>query len=174
MTLAGCVLEPVAPVEDVTEVSTAPSSPVVEHQLTVQEAPAPPPAPVATMPLLVPPKDPVPFRLGAGYGALAKVDVEGCRERGLQAGYVRVRATFSRVGYVVRASVESPAEPPPAALDCIADELRQAGVPAFDGADVRLSKTYFIAPGGGVVAPPPPPALPAPPAPAVEPPSQSD
>lgn len=56
--------------------------------------------------------------------------------------------TFNRVGYVARASVESPTAPPSTALDCIADELRQTGVPAFDGTDVRLSRTYFVAPPG--------------------------
>jgi hypothetical protein len=153
LTLAGCEIEPLAPVEYPSD-GPPPAPPVVERQLTVQSEDAPPALPPATMPLLVPPKDPVPFRIGAGYGALSHIDVSSCRDRGLQSGYLRVRATFNRVGTIVRASVETPTEPPPTALDCIADELRQAGVPAFDGADVRLSKTYFVAPGGQAQAAP--------------------
>jgi hypothetical protein len=107
----------------------------------------------------------VPFRIGAGYGALARVDFANCSERGLPPGYMRIRATFSRVGIVARASVESPTEPPSTALDCIADGLRQTGVPAFDGKEVRLSKTYFVAPAAprpveatAAPAPAPPPS----------------
>ncbi|HEY6458828.1 MAG TPA: hypothetical protein VIY73_01725, partial [Polyangiaceae bacterium] len=89
-------------------------------------------------------RDPVRFQIGAAYGALARVDVDACRGSGLQPGYVHVRATFARAGYVVRASVASAAALPPQALDCIADGLRQTGVPAFDGGEARLSKTYFV------------------------------
>jgi hypothetical protein len=146
LAVTGCALEPATPVA--TEGPAPVSQPVVEVQLTV--APEEEPAPPAQAIVLVhaAPRDPVPFPIGAGYGALARVDFGGCSERGLPAGYLRVRATFNRVGYVARASVETPTAPPSTALDCIADELRQTGVPAFDGTDVRLSKTYFVAPPG--------------------------
>lgn len=139
-TLAGCAIEPRTPVE--TAVDEAPrATPQVEEQVTVAAADG-----------VAPPEhgaglDPVPFQIGAGYGALSRVDLGACRERGLPSGYVRVRATFTRVGYVVRASVETATPPPAPALDCIADRLRQTGVPAFDGKDARLSKTYFVEPG---------------------------
>lgn len=120
---------------------------LVERQITVapEEAPASPALPPS--PRDRPAPDPVRFQMGAGYGALSQVDVESCRERGLQTGYLHVHATFTRLGYVVRASVESQSPPPPPALDCIADRLRQAGVPQFDGSEATLSKTYFVAPG---------------------------
>jgi hypothetical protein len=121
---------------------------VVETQLTIApdapEQPARPAQAIALTPAAL--RDPVPFRIGAGYGALARVDFTSCSERGLPPGYMRVRATFNRVGYIARASVESSTEPPSTALDCIADGLRQTGVPAFDGQEVRLTKTYFVAP----------------------------
>jgi hypothetical protein len=157
LTIGGCALEPLTPVEAPDQGPVAVAEPVVERQLTVASEEAPPPPPPTTMPALVPPRDPVPFRIGAGYGALARVDFSGCRDRGLPSGYLRLRATFNRVGSVVHASVESRDEPPPAALDCIADELRQTGVPAFDGGDVRLSKTYFVAAAQAQPAPPPAP-----------------
>jgi len=146
----GCMLEPLTPVA--TPDGPAPvAEAVVERQLTVaSEEPNDPPAP--SEPLRVAPRDPVPFRMGAGYGALARVDLASCSERGLPPGYLHLRATFNRVGYVVRASVETLQEPPPSALDCIADGLRQTGVPAFDGGDVRLSRTYFVAPSAPTAA----------------------
>jgi hypothetical protein len=144
--ITGCILEPATPVATGLDGPPPVAAPVVESQLNVapDEEPAAP-APASGL-LHAAPRDPVPFPIGAGYGALARVDFASCSERGLPPGYLRVRATFSRVGYVVRASVESPQEPPAAALACIADGLRQTGVPAFDGTDVRLSRTYFVAP----------------------------
>lgn len=142
--VAGCVHEPaVAP-------ATGQDGPppfaeaLSEAQLTVftDDAPAAPQAARVEAPVIKP--DPVRFRIGAGYGALARVDLGQCRDRGLQSGYLRVRATFTRVGYVARAAVASVTLPPPAALDCIADQLRQTGVPSFDGEDARLTKTYFV------------------------------
>jgi hypothetical protein len=106
--------------------------------------------------------DPIRFQIGAGYGALSHVDVASCRDRGLQAGYLHVHATFTHFGYVVRASVESPAAPPAPALDCIAEHLRQAGVPQFDGTEATLSKTYFVEPGATPSQEQLPPAAPAP------------
>jgi len=144
LVITGCIVQPAAPVA--MEGPAPVASPVVEVQLTVAPEEEPPPPAQAIAPLRAAPRDPVRFPIGAGYGALARVDFAGCSERGLPAGYIRVRATFNRVGYVARASVESPTAPPPTALDCIADGLRQTGVPAFDGTDVRLSKTYFVAP----------------------------
>ena len=142
--LSACELEPLTPVEAPSEFPVAAAEPVVERQLTVAPEEAPPPPPPPTFPALTRPRDRVPFRIGAGYGALGRVDFSGCLGRGLPVGYLRLRATFNRLGSVVRASVETRDEPPPAALDCIAEELRQTGVPAFDGEDVRLSRTYFV------------------------------
>jgi len=134
---------------------------LVERQITVtpEEAPAPPALPPS--PRDKPTPDPVRFQMGAGYGALSHVDVSTCRDRGLQAGYFHVHATFSHEGYVMRASVESEAPPSPPALDCIAEVLRQAGVPRFDGSEATLTKTYFVA-TGGPAAPEQPAAAPAP------------
>lgn len=136
---------------------------LVEREITVapQEAPAPAPPALPASPHDKPAPDPVHFQMGAGYGALSHVDVASCRGRGLQGGYVHVHATFTPDGYVVRASVESEAAPSPPALDCIAEMLRQAGVPRFDGTEATLSKTYFVA-QGGVVPVPEQPAAPSP------------
>lgn len=151
---AGCLPAPAAPAAGQERPEPVPEA-LVEYQITVAtptpspataaEPPAPPETAAAGFPSSM--ADPVPFQIGAGYAALGRVDLDDCRESGLQAGYVRVRATFTRVGYVVRASVASSAAPPPRALDCIADRLRQTGVPSFDGGEARLSKTYFVEPG---------------------------
>lgn len=141
-----------------------PEEALVARQITVaaEEAPSGPVMPPS--PRDRPTPDPIRFQIGAGYGALSQVDVAACRGRGLQAGYLHVHATFTHMGYVVRASVESQAAPPPPALDCIAEHLRQAGVPQFDGTEATLSKTYFVEPGAMPAPeqlPPPPPAPPA-------------
>jgi len=142
--LPACEVEPRTPVESPADVQAAAVEPVVERQLTVAPDPGQEPAPAPVIAVLAPRRDRVPFRIGAGYGALGRIDFSGCLDRGLPVGYLRLRATFSRIGSVVHASVETRDEPPPAALDCIAEELRQTGVPAFDGAEVRLSRTYFV------------------------------
>jgi hypothetical protein len=146
----GCVQGPAIDVEAPGEGSAAPAVALLERQITVAPDEAPPAATARTeaSPRRLAP-DPVAFQLGAGYGALSRVDLDACRERGLQAGYLRVHATFTGYGYVVRASVEGETAPSPAALDCIADQLRQAGVPAFDGGEARLTRTYYVerAPG---------------------------
>jgi hypothetical protein len=91
-----------------------------------------------------PPRDPVFFALGAGYGALGQVDVLPCRDRGLPAGYLRIRATFRPSGHVAHAAVESLAAPPEEALECIGEQLEATSVPPFDGGDVTLSRIYFV------------------------------
>ncbi|MGO9832788.1 MAG: hypothetical protein ACLP1X_01095 [Polyangiaceae bacterium] len=93
-----------------------------------------------------PPPEPVFFRIGAGYGALGQIDLEPCRDRGLDGGYLRMRVTFHRSGGVARATVEGPVQPPPEALACIGERLQAAMVPAFDGGDVTLSKSLFVTP----------------------------
>jgi len=142
--LPACQLEPLQALTPVEAFPVAAVEPVVERQLTVAPEEARPPPPPPTFAALTRPRDFVPFRIGAGYGALGQVDFSGCLGRGLPVGYLRLRATFNRLGSVVRASVETRDEPTPAALDCIAEELRQTEVPAFDGDDVRLSRTYFV------------------------------
>jgi hypothetical protein len=129
---------------------------LVQRQITVTPEDAPTPPALPPSPRDRPTPDPVRFQMGAGYGTLSHVDVASCRERGLQAGYVHVHATFTPDGYVVRASVESEAPPSSPALDCIAEVLRQAGVPRFEGNEATLSKTYFVAMGAS------PPEQPAP------------
>jgi hypothetical protein len=104
-------------------------------------------APVAYLPASPrdrPSPDPVPFRLGAGRGALGRVDLAACREQGLPLGYLHVRVTFRRTGRVVHAAVESPEAPTPEALSCIGEQLEATLVPAFDGGDVTLSKSFFV------------------------------
>ncbi len=89
-------------------------------------------------------REPVPFHLGAGYGALGHVDLRACREQGLQPGYLRMHITFRDDGRVVHAAVESGEAPPDEALACIGQQLKMAMVPAFDGDDVSLSKSFFV------------------------------
>jgi hypothetical protein len=89
-------------------------------------------------------RDPVPFHIGAGYGALGHVDLHSCRDQGLQAGYLRMHVTFRDDGRIVRAAVEAGDAPPDEALACIGQQLKMAMVPAFDGDDVSLSKSFFV------------------------------
>lgn len=88
--------------------------------------------------------DPVFFRIGAGYGALGLVDLAPCQDQGL-AGYVRVHVTFSGSGQATRAAIEGRVAPSPEALSCIGQQLRVATVPVFEGGDVTVSKTFFVA-----------------------------
>jgi hypothetical protein len=88
--------------------------------------------------------DPLFFALGAGYGALGRIDLGPCKDQGLQPGYLRLRVTFRGSGRVVRAAVESPVAPPAPALACIGGQLEAAMVPGFEGGDVTLSKTLFV------------------------------
>jgi hypothetical protein len=148
MAPVGCLHEPDADLDTGIYQPIVVTSSGVERQITVTTEDAP-----AVAPALLPPsprdrveRDRIPFRVGAGYGALSHVDLDVCRERGLPAGYVHVRATFAHVGYVVRASVGSASEPPSPALDCVAETLRQVGVPEFEGAEATLSKTYWVGP----------------------------
>jgi hypothetical protein len=99
----------------------------------------PPPSPADH-----PRPDPIPFRIGAGRGVLGQVDLRPCKEQGLAPGYLHVRVTFHNDGHIVHAAVESPAPPPEGALSCIGEQLEVAAVPAFDGRDVVLSKSYFV------------------------------
>jgi hypothetical protein len=96
-----------------------------------------------------PTSDPVFFHLGAGYGAIGQVDLAPCHDRGLDAGYIRVRVTFGGTGSVVGAMVETLTQPPPDALACIAERIEGASVPMFQGGDVTLSKSIFVAAAGG-------------------------
>lgn len=88
------------------------------------------------------------FALGAGYGALGRIDLAGCRDQGLPPGYWHVRVTFGPSGRIVHASVESPVAPSREALACVADKLTEPSVPRFDGHGVTLSKSIFVAPPG--------------------------
>jgi len=88
--------------------------------------------------------DPVFFRLGAGYGALGQVDLAPCRDHGLPRGYVHVRVTFRTDGRVAHAALQSDVLPPAEALACVGERLELASVPAFEGGDVTLSKSFFV------------------------------
>jgi len=88
--------------------------------------------------------EPVLFHLGAGYGALGGLDLTSCRDRGLQAGYLRMSVTFRSSGRIVHAAVRSSMAPPPEALACIGEQLEVAMVPMFEGDDVTLSKSFFV------------------------------
>jgi len=157
MAPAGCLHEP-AEIDTGIYQPVVPTASGVERQITVTKEDAPaadPTRPLPPSPRDRPQLDRIPFRIGAGYGALSHVDLDVCRERGLPGGYVHVRATFASVGYVVRASVGSASEPPPPALDCIAETLRQVGVPEFEGEDATLSKTYWVGPLATRTEPPP-------------------
>jgi pyrimidine deaminase RibD-like protein len=150
----GCLHEPDADLDGdaVGFVYTPPSEAVVSRDITVASddpharetaAALMPPSPKDR-----PPPDPIPFRIGAGHGALGMVDLEPCQQAGLDPGYVHLRVTFHRNGRVVHAVVESPTPPPPAALDCVGEQLQAAAVPSFDGRDATLSKSIFVVPGG--------------------------
>jgi hypothetical protein len=137
--------------EGATHVAEPPAAPVFQRDVSVAGeaaiAPAPGAVALAASPKDRPPPDPVPFRIGAGHGALGRVDLSACRDQGLDPGYLRLRVTFHPSGRVVHASVESPAPPPQEALDCIGGQLQEAVVPAFDGRDATLSRRFFVAPG---------------------------
>jgi hypothetical protein len=154
---AGCVhvqaMEELAPEPETTESNSPPG--VVrdievtydddddEEEETDEGSPSPPAPPVAPRPDR-PPPDPVLFSLGAGHGALGRVDLRPCKEEGLQPGYLHMRVTFRHSGRIVRAALESPIEPPSEALACISEQLEVAMVPVFDGDDVTLSRTFFV------------------------------
>ena len=93
------------------------------------------------------PREPVFFHLGAGYGALGQVDLSPCTEDGLDMGYVHLHVRFHGDGQVVAATLESDSPPSEDALRCVGEQLQAAAVPAFDGLDVTLSKSAFVAPG---------------------------
>ncbi len=121
---------------------------VRDIEVTYDDEPEDDPSAPATPPAAPrsdrPPPDLVLFSLGAGHGALGRIDLGPCKEQGLQAGYLHMRVTFRRSGRIVRAAVESLAEPPSEALACISEQLEVAMVPVFDGDDVTLSRTFFV------------------------------
>jgi hypothetical protein len=146
---AGCVPVAVMAELQVDEGPVAPPDPTVERQVVVQyagpgdEGSVDPPTGPSPADRLRP--DPIPFRLGAGRGALGRLDLAVCRQQGLPPGYLHVHVTFRHDGRVVHAAVESPEAPPGEALACIGEQLQVvAMVPAFDGGDVTISKSYFV------------------------------
>jgi hypothetical protein len=143
---AGCLAEEPAVRSPVNDEAPPPAEHVVLSAVTMT-APADgqPPAPSAADRVR---PGPVFFRLGAGYGAVGRVDLSTCRDRGLDPGYVHLHVTFEGNGAVARAAVESPTQPPPDALACIGERLEAAAVPAFEGGNVTLSKSLYIAGGG--------------------------
>lgn len=154
----GCLHEPDADLETgYPSVEVAPAEAVVRREVTMQweksdeAGPLPSLPPASPRDRIVP--DPVPFRIGAGHGALGSVDLAPCREQGLQSGYLKMRVTFHRDGRVAHAVVESPAPPPEEALDCVAEQLQAATVPVFDGRDASLTKRFFVEPGANVLEP---------------------
>lgn len=91
------------------------------------------------------------FRLGVGYGAVGRIELAPCREVGLDPGYVHMHVTFGVDGAVSSAVVESPTRPSREALGCIGRRLEEIAVPVFEGGDVTLSKSLYLAggPSGG-------------------------
>jgi hypothetical protein len=147
--VSGCVhLEATAGLTPEPERSADDSSPAIVRDVEVtyddSEGESPEPTAAISPRRDRPPPDPVLFSLGAGHGALGRVDLGPCRQEGLPPGYVHLRVTFRRSGRVVRAAVSTPAEPPSEALACIGEQLEVALVPVFDGDDVTLSKSFFV------------------------------
>jgi hypothetical protein len=91
------------------------------------------------------------FRLGVGYGAVGRIELASCRDEGLDPGYVHMHVTFGVDGEVSSAVVESRTRPSPEALGCIGRRLEEIAVPVFEGGDVTLSKSLYLAggPSGG-------------------------
>jgi hypothetical protein len=87
------------------------------------------------------------FRLGAGRGTLARLDLGQCSDLGLPSGYMRMRVTFHPNGRVSHAAVQSDMPPSRAALACIGHQLMSISVPPFDGRAVTLSRTLYVAGG---------------------------
>jgi hypothetical protein len=149
-TTAGCVHEGAGDLASADDyaTNTPPSAPVALHDVVVPRDAQETPDVVVRAPEAPQPqrarRDPIFFHLGAGYGALGQVDLGPCRDQGLQPGYLRMRVTFRDDGHVAHAAVESNAPPPGDALNCIAQQLKSALVPAFDGEDVVLSKGFFV------------------------------
>jgi hypothetical protein len=150
----GCVRqESLGPVEFAADAPPEPAERVVVADVSVGASDVEA-APVhAAAPSLRPSDEPVSFRLGAGYGALGHVDLESCRDLGLPSGYLRMRVTFRQSGGVAHATVESQAQPPSEALSCVGRHLAATMVPAFDGSDVTLSKSVFVAADGRGLGP---------------------
>jgi len=148
LTATGCLHEQDADVE--TAVYQPEPEPVVRREVTMPWARAGEPgaaAPVLASPRDRPPPDPVPFRIGAGHGALGGIDLTPCRAEGLPSGYLAMRVTFHRDGRVAHAVVEGPVPPPQEALDCVAEQIEEATVPVFDGRDASLTKRFFVEQG---------------------------
>jgi hypothetical protein len=147
LTTAGCLHEgDFGPEEP--DTADPPQAAVQERNVEVQYGGEDDTADVVTQAPEPPPqskrREPVPFHLGAGYGALGQVDLHSCRDQGLQAGYLRMHVTFRDDGRIVRVAVEAGDAPPDEALACIGQQLKMAMVPAFDGDDVSLSKSFFV------------------------------
>jgi hypothetical protein len=168
--LSGCVHPQFANDEDLDPTPPAPPEVTVTRDVQVgqeevgaDEAPPAPPSQVLVWSnVRLGRREPSLFRLGAGLGALGHIDLNPCHDHGLPAGYVHLHLTFRNTGRVVRAAVETPTAPPPEALGCIADAIESTMVPLFDGGDVHLSKSFYVADAPSV-PPVQQPAAPAPP-----------
>jgi hypothetical protein len=151
----GCVHEPDAELETATY--EPPSEAVVRRDVTMKWDRSGEPTQAAPV-LAASPRDrvlpdPVPFRIGAGHGALGMIDLAPCRAAGLPSGYLAMRVTFHRDGRVAHAVVEGPVAPPEEALDCVAEQVQGAEVPVFDGRDASLTKRFFVEAGEGTLEP---------------------
>lgn len=152
--LAGCVHpESLHAVAYAAEPAPAEPAQFLAHVDVADDASEAPAAPLPASALRVsnadhPAPDPVFFRLGAGYGALGRIDLESCRDLGLGSGYLHMRVTFRHSGGVAHATIESDAQPTPEVLACIGEHLQNAMVPRFDGGNVTLSRSFFVVPDG--------------------------
>jgi hypothetical protein len=149
LTTAGCLHEGDLEPPEGPDTQDPPAPVVQERSVELQYGAADDNADVVTEPPPAAPRpprrEPVPFHLGAGYGALGHVDLGTCRDQGLQPGYLRIHITFRDDGRIARAAVEAGEAPPEQALTCIGEQLKMAMVPSFDGDDVSLSKSFFVA-----------------------------
>ena len=148
----GCLHEPDADLESGYQPADESSAePVVQRDVTVRWERADPQTPagpvLAASPRDRPRPDPIPFRIGAGHGALGTIDLAPCREQGLPGGYLRMRVAFRHDGHVAHAVIEGPVLPPQEALDCVAAQIEDTTVPPFDGRDASLTRRFFVAPG---------------------------
>ncbi len=84
------------------------------------------------------------FDLGAAYGAIAQVDLDPCRDRGLAPGYGRVIVAFDRGGSAVGVGIDLPAGSAPTAHACVEQAFRAVRVAPFDGAPVNVRRAFFV------------------------------
>jgi hypothetical protein len=84
------------------------------------------------------------FDLSGAYSAVDGVDLSACKADGLAAGYGRVAIGFAATGSPAGLTVDLPDGSTPAARACVEGAFRQVSVAAFDGADVKVTRSFFV------------------------------